>query len=364
MVSIGIRLAAPVLALLAVTILPIAVEAAPTWSTVSVSASASLRTEHYWHDYGAWHNESYTYWGSSSWGIFYTNSTYFADLRVTTCAGAGWYGTAGPYTMTSWGKVTGTAPNSGGATVPLRVNVIEFQPWSNVGNYVPPETVVLAQGRVKVRDLTDNTILQDLAVGSTGLLPIIEAPVGHSIALEAESVTSIAEGVGGVQSLQLRVRLEYSADLGRGDVQGFPVLPSGTLSGGGFAFSDIASGQWFDPPAVDGYDYRMTSASLFTRIGAFPDGFASTFMVTAGGELLGPFGPGASVDFLAALGHGVTEFRVTGIAPAVDAEDPTAFPLQIEFDSANASFQMTPVPEPASIVLLAAGALSMLRRRR
>ena len=158
-----------------------------------------------------------------------------------------------------------------------------------------------------------------------------------------------------------------------GSTQANAILPSLALPGGGFAFVDVQSGLWFDPPIVDSFLYHMTSNSLFTKILDFPTGFTSPFQVLVGNSLLGIFGPGQSVDFLALLGRGVTDFTIRGISPMVDAQNPLAFPLRLEFNTPLASFTMTPivgpstgVPEPSALVLTATGVvgLGLIARRR
>jgi hypothetical protein len=122
-----------------------------------------------------------------------------------------------------------------------------------------------------------------------------------------------------------------------------PDSPSWSLHGG--------SGAIFDPELADGYIYRMTSeSSLFTSILGFPNGFEGTFTVSTSGTVLGKFQAGQVVDFV--IGGGVREFTVSGIAPAVDADDPTAFPLRLAFSTPTASFTMTAIPhdsEPPAV---------------
>ncbi|MEX2168644.1 MAG: hypothetical protein WD851_05010 [Pirellulales bacterium] len=135
-----------------------------------------------------------------------------------------------------------------------------------------------------------------------------------------------------------------------------PLLPQ-VVSTGDFFFPDVPSGMWFDPPLVPGFEYIMDSDSLFTSIMEFPPGFDEPFHVSAEGLELGTFTADQSVDFVALLGHGVERFTVSGIAPAVDAEDPTAFPLRIAFSTPTASFRMVAIPEPSSMVL---GAIALV----
>jgi len=97
------------------------------------------------------------------------------------------------------------------------------------------------------------------------------------------------------------------------------------------------------------------SNSLFTEIVDFPTGIDpdNQFTVSVGGNVLGDFGPGQSVNFVSLLGHGVSEFDVTGINPLIDTEKPNPFPLQVDFNTEEADLTMTPletVPEPLTVL--------------
>jgi hypothetical protein len=142
----------------------------------------------------------------------------------------------------------------------------------------------------------------------------------------------------------------------------WPLLPSVTKPGL-FIFQGAHSANWFDPPFAYGFDYQMTSGSLFTRILGFPSGFNSPFQVIADGQNLGTFGPGMTVDFTGFAGGGVSSFSILGIDPLVDAANPAGFPLKLEFNTSTADFQMSAlteseVPEPATF--FAAGIALML----
>lgn len=137
-----------------------------------------------------------------------------------------------------------------------------------------------------------------------------------------------------------------------------PILPTSNL-GGSFQFEG-ESGQWFDPPATDGFAFNTTDGSFFTEILGLPTGFAAPFTVRVGSTELGKFAPGDTVDFSAFPGGGVSQFFVEGISPAVDAEDSLAFPIQLGFNRSFAAFNMTPlssVPEPSTYMLALLGGL-------
>lgn len=157
----------------------------------------------------------------------------------------------------------------------------------------------------------------------------------------------------------------WIANLRADSTQSDPLLPGG-VSPGLFTFTDVPSGVWVDPPTAFGFHYVAASGSLFTSILDFPMGFAGPFTVSTGGNLLGSFGPGNSVDFTPFSGGGVSEFTITGINPLVDPSDPTAFPLQLSFNAPTGSFTMQAlqsqqvVPEPSTWLLLATGLIGLL----
>src|SRR5262249_15631515 len=135
-----------------------------------------------------------------------------------------------------------------------------------------------------------------------------------------------------------------------------PILPSSTSPDGSFVFTDVQSGLWFDPSFANGYTYTMTSSSLFTAIEGFPSGFSQAFDVSVGGVSLGQFGPGQTASFTQLLGHAVSCFPSRGFSPLADAADLSVFPLKLGFNTATASFTMTPIvpaPEPLSLTLWA-----------
>jgi len=193
---------------------------------------------------------------------------------------------------------------------------------------------------------------------------------------------------------------------------------------GGFDFTDGRSGDWYDPPVASGYEYTITdSASAFSEIIAFAPGFTgmSVTFFNPFDTNVDPFtlpdlifgeGQVTSLNINDLLDNGyfddltaqeqsdllatLIEFgsgedavsatygiRVNGIDPAVDAQNPSAFPIQLGFAQPTASFTATPIgitddgepgfafsqptviPEPASaMMLLAVAGLFVHHRRR
>ncbi len=133
-----------------------------------------------------------------------------------------------------------------------------------------------------------------------------------------------------------------------GSSSAFPVMPTST-GGGRLSFQAVGTGAWVDPPTSEGYRYVMANNSLFTKIVNFPTGFAKPFTVSVGGKVVGQFKPGDSVDFSKFPGGGVKEFTVTGITPLTDPEDPTAFPLQLAFNTETADFTMEAIQNTAAV---------------
>jgi len=161
-----------------------------------------------------------------------------------------------------------------------------------------------------------------------------------------------------------------------GSAQTLPVLPSQIIAdpnvpgGVRFVFNNVRGGVWFDPPGTYGFDYTGLSGTLFSSI-ILPTGFSPfTLQYGAGfANTLGTFNGGTIIDLVALIGSGQSAFRVIGINPTVDSDDPSAFPTFINFVGTTGSFEMTPlfndVPEPSAVVLtLAPLAWIAWRRRR
>jgi len=163
-------------------------------------------------------------------------------------------------------------------------------------------------------------------------------------------------------NLDILALVLQSCDIG--GCQSNQMMPDFADPGAGFfEFSNVGTGLWYDPPGASGYEYTMTDDSLFTDILNFPGGFDGPFQVETEGNDLGIFGPGESVDFEALVGHGVSQFSITGISPETDPSDPGAYPIHLAFDVATASFSMqavSSVPLPAAVWLFGSGLLGLI----
>lgn len=148
-----------------------------------------------------------------------------------------------------------------------------------------------------------------------------------------------------------------------GASQEVPLLPSETLTAAGHTlerFTNVASGQWFDPDPAGSVKVVMESAgSTFTDILELPYGFGD-MTVLAGDTVLGTFHAGDAVPL-----NGVTEFQVTFTGDPT-FEELTAFPLKLAFntDTASFRFETQSVPEPTTLAAIAGPALLTLASRR
>ena len=169
-----------------------------------------------------------------------------------------------------------------------------------------------------------------------------------------------------------------------GSSQRNPLLPD-KFEDGWHSFNNVASRLWFDPPTAAGFTFKIgdaatngasgwtgdgsivdkssialtpnpTEPSLFTKILSLPSGIDADelFSVLVGGQEIGKFKPNEVVDFVALLGYGVSEFRVTGIDAPIDPKNPLAFPIKLESNRDKFSFKMRAdsaeaVPEPSEI---------------
>ena len=143
-----------------------------------------------------------------------------------------------------------------------------------------------------------------------------------------------------------------------GTSQWNPRLPD-TVDGQVKSFADCISGSWVDPEIAEQYDFATTDGSEFTGIIGFPEGF-EPLTLEVHGETFTGLGPGSELDFVDLFGEGVSEFSVKGIV----STGADAFSLQLTFDTLEADFEMTAIPEPATMALMFAGLGALVIRRR
>jgi hypothetical protein len=218
-------------------------------------------------------------------------------------------------------------------------------------------------------------------VGTTPVPDILGATIhelGHSLGLghsddDAAAMYWIFNRFSGIGTGELHaddiagIRSVYGAGMGSvtplmGAWQDRAILPTSS-SVGQYEFTNVASGQWFDPPLVSSLRYTATNGTLFSEIQEFPAGF-DTLTLSVDGNSLGQFAAGESFSFQSFPSGGVSEFIISGINPLVDVEDPLGFPLKLAFTTPTGSFIMAAaVPEPATCVLILAALLALSRAR-
>ncbi|MDJ1178071.1 PEP-CTERM sorting domain-containing protein [Roseofilum sp. BLCC_M91] len=149
-----------------------------------------------------------------------------------------------------------------------------------------------------------------------------------------------------------------------GDSQFNPFMPNCVQNGATFSFCNAKPRLWYDPPSAYGFDYQMTSDSLFTEIMNLPVGFTDPFKVMVDNIFLGEFTAGDSVNFsdyagllgdLLIEGSGVKAFSVLGLN--VDPSNPDVFPIKLDANTETISFDMyariqkdsSDIPEPSAL---------------
>ena len=205
----------------------------------------------------------------------------------------------------------------------------------------------------------------------------IDAGNGYDVTLALRNVFLLAPGETTSYTTQTAFGAGEPGQTVPGSSQDFPILPD-VLEPGTFTFEEVPSGNWFDPPLAEGFNYTMTGNSLFTEVG-LPVGIDADnlYNILVGNTSLGQFAGGDTINFANLFGSNVSQFSITGINPAVDAANPNAFPTFLSFDTPTASFTMSAitgdvppqgVPEPTSTLGLLTfgllGANSVWKRRQ
>lgn len=157
-----------------------------------------------------------------------------------------------------------------------------------------------------------------------------------------------------------------------GTSQDNPVLPGDVdPATGGFIFTGVTGGRWFDPPAYGFLFVMDTPGAGFSSV-TLPSGF-DPVTVTFGSNTISGATGGTNIN----LG-GVTTFTITGINPPADSDNPASYPVLLNFTTNDpVNFKMIPldingqplvVPEPSSLTVwgcgLAIGLGLAWRRRR
>ncbi|WP_449420345.1 DUF7453 family protein [Phormidium nigroviride] len=165
---------------------------------------------------------------------------------------------------------------------------------------------------------------------------------------DKDEITFWAKLANGVEGI-----FRAKPEKGKGETQGTPLMPtSGTTGKDGtlWSFINTPGRIWYDPIPAEGFNFKMTSDSLFTEIMNFPANFAKPFILAVKDTILGEFTAGDKVKFsdynellgdLLKEGFGVQEFTISGIS--VDASSPTAFPIKLDFSTETASFDMVAI---------------------
>lgn len=124
------------------------------------------------------------------------------------------------------------------------------------------------------------------------------------------------------------------------------------------------------PFYVSGFTFELTGGAVFTSFITpgipFLDAGDILDVVVPGSGVVGTVLPGETFNILFA---NTPIFSLLGIDSLVDANDPTAFPMFLDWVGPATSLTMTPVPraddlpEPGTLALFGVGALAILRRR-
>jgi len=192
----------------------------------------------------------------------------------------------------------------------------------------------------------------------------------HFFVATALDIPNIGTTGGATNNVVIRMRPLLAS--GIGGSQDNPVLPDDIdPATGGFVFTGVTGGRWFDPPAYGFLFVMDTPGAGFSSV-TLPSGFDPATVTFDSNTISGATG-GTNIN----LG-GVTTFTITGINPPADSDNPASYPVLLNFTTNDpVNFKMIPldingqplvVPEPSSLTVwgcgLAIGLGLAWRRRR
>lgn len=211
--------------------------------------------------------------------------------------------------------------------------------------------------------------LAPFSSGSPGPIPGNGSAESHFFVATGLDIPNIGTVGSAETEIIIRMRPLLQSDIGGS--QDNPILPNDIdEETGGFVFTGVTGGRWFDPPAFGFLFVMDTSGQGFTSV-TLPNGFDPVTVTYDSTTVSGATG-GTNIT----LGN-VTSFTITGINPQPDSDNPASYPVFLTFTTSDpVNFRMIPlgpnnqplvVPEPGTFNLLGAAAamgLALVWRRR
>ena len=139
------------------------------------------------------------------------------------------------------------------------------------------------------------------------------AEAGFSQKLVSVTVPSAFSGFHAGMSLQIAgssIQIPVIV-AGSGDTPLNPLVTPSNPNNPVYVFKNPMSGQWFDPPLVEGFDYSLTDGATFTSFTSYFGAGVGPLDVIVGGLTLGIVNPGDTFVFATP----VSDFQLTGINP-------------------------------------------------